>query len=158
MSLIGPSRTFSPLALLPLRMGADVTRPMPLPASHRSRASLELLNSAKIQASIIINNALGDFALLVVCGLCKLSPQRKPIHVTHRRMLRPPPCQQHPPTMIVGPIVTRDWPPMPAAASSVSSETSLKTSSSVWSSSVVSLVLWPIDSPLFARRVVVVPG
>ena len=49
------------------------------------------------------------------------------------------PSQQHPPIMIVGPTVTMAWPPMgvPAAASSVSSETSQKKSSSVWSSSAV---------------------
>ena len=36
----------------------------------------------------MINNALGNFELLVICGLCKLSPQCKPIHVTHRQVLQ----------------------------------------------------------------------
>ena len=59
------------------------------------------------------------------------------------------PSQQHPPIMIVGPTVTMAWPPMgvPAAASSVSSETSQKKSSSVWSSSAVR---WFTRLPLFA--------
>jgi hypothetical protein len=29
----------------------------------------------------LINNALGNFELLVICGLCKFSPQCKPIHI-----------------------------------------------------------------------------
>ena len=59
------------------------------------------------------------------------------------------PSQQHPPIKIVGPTVTMAWPPMgvPAAASSVSSETSQKKSSSVWSSSAV---LWFTRLPHFA--------
>jgi hypothetical protein len=56
------------------------------------------------------------------------------------------PSQQHPPIMIVGPTVTMAWPPMgvPAAASSVSSDTSQKKSSSVRSSSAV---LWFMRLP-----------
>jgi hypothetical protein len=37
----------------------------------------------KIQSAVKINNALGNFDLLVICGLCKLNPQCKPIHVRH---------------------------------------------------------------------------
>jgi hypothetical protein len=42
----------------------------------------------KIPAAIMINNALGNFELLVICGLCKLNPQCKPIHVTHKHVVQ----------------------------------------------------------------------
>ena len=45
--------------------------------------SFELFSSVKSQRPIMINNALGNFDLLVICGLCKLNPQCKPIHVRH---------------------------------------------------------------------------
>jgi hypothetical protein len=67
------------------------------------------------------------------------------------------PSQQHPPIKIVGPTVTMAWPPMgvPAAASSVSSETSQKKSSSVWSSSAVTWFM--ATTPLFETQMTL-PG
>ena len=35
------------------------------------------------QIEMLRDNALGNFDLLVICGLCKLNPQCKPIHVRH---------------------------------------------------------------------------
>ena len=59
-----------------------------LPSRFPRKTEHERAQFGKIPAAIKINNALGNFELLVICGLCKLSPQCKPIHVTHRRMLR----------------------------------------------------------------------
>jgi len=38
---------------------------------------------SEIQTAVKINNALSNLDLLVICGLCKLNPQCKPIHVRH---------------------------------------------------------------------------
>jgi hypothetical protein len=92
--------------------------------------------------------AVPDAVLLLAMGRCLRSNPRS------RRLGLELPSQQHPPIKIVGPTVTMAWPPMgvPAAASSVSSETSQKKSSSVWSSSAPDALCSADRALLVARQ------
>jgi hypothetical protein len=45
---------------------------------------------SKIQSAVKINNALGNFDVLVIYGLRKLNPQCKPIHVKHIEYVQSP--------------------------------------------------------------------
>jgi len=54
----------------------------------RGGNELRAAQFGKIPATVKINNAFGNSDLLVICGLCKLNPQCKPIRVTHRHVVQ----------------------------------------------------------------------